>query len=336
MQLRSKKRSFYRRSALCSIILHSVIFGVSFFSFFKFNKADTVFMDVEIAGEGELKEALNEKVEQPLPFPKQEELKPEIVKPKPEIVKSLEKREGEKPLQTQKSEPRPTEKVEEGGDQEEKNTTVDKKIEQDPVPQLVKPKPQKVKKDKPKSKPKPKPEKKSKKKKGMLDVIKRIEKQEKKKRSTEKLHEIANASKKNDEFKEMLNNEVKEIRKHMGKGKVGDGSGQSGVGAGIAEGDFDIISSQIYPHWNVSGGVKNAENIIIDIRVKLKETGEVIPSSIEILNKKRYAEDYIFRAAADSAKHAILEASPLKIPRDKMNMFKNFVVRFNLKEALGG
>lgn len=334
MRLRSEKKDFSKSSILCSVVLHIMVLGVGFFSFSGFNKPNTVFMDVEIAGEGELREALSENFE---PRPKEPE--PKAIDQKPELIKQPAKSEGEKECKPQKPQSDAEDSIDndaKSNDDKSVEEKVDQSNEKDSVPQLPKPKPQKPKKDKPKPKPKPKP---AKKKKALLDVIKQVEKREKKKQGIKKLHEIANASsqsKEDDDFDKMLNDELKEIRKNTGKGKSGDGAGSSGVGNGLSEGDFDIISSQIYPHWNVSGGVKDAENIIIDVRVKLTETGEVIPSSIEILNKKRYAEDYVFKAAADSARHAILEASPLKIPRDKIEMFRNFVVRFNLKEALGG
>ena len=103
----------------------------------------------------------------------------------------------------------------------------------------------------------------------------------------------------------------------------------------MTEGDAETISSQIYPHWAVPSGIKDAENFVIEIKVNLKDNGEVIPSSVEILDQQRYKSDHIFRAAADSARRAILEASPLSIPRDKIDMFREFIFRFNVKEALG-
>ena len=68
----------------------------------------------------------------------------------------------------------------------------------------------------------------------------------------------------------------------------------------------------------------------------MRDNGEVVPSSVKILDEKRYATDYIFRAAADSARRAVLEASPLNVPKDKIEMFRDFTLRFNVKEALGG
>ena len=137
----------------------------------------------------------------------------------------------------------------------------------------------------------------------------------------------------------MLNESVDNLKKSGSSKKSGQSNGTADEGFGngsVTEGDAENISSQIYPHWAVPSGVKDAENFVIEIKVNLKDNGEVIPSGIEILDQQRYKSDHIFRAAADSARRAILEASPLSIPRDKIEMFREFIFRFNVKEALGG
>ncbi len=104
---------------------------------------------------------------------------------------------------------------------------------------------------------------------------------------------------------------------------------------GFVDSDAAIISNQIIPHWVVASGVKNAETLIIRIRIKVKDNGEVPASSIEILDKDRYNSDAVFKSAADSAKRAILKASPLKIPAEKMHLFRDFEISFNTDKALG-
>lgn len=119
-----------------------------------------------------------------------------------------------------------------------------------------------------------------------------------------------------------------------GRGDKGSGMGVSGIGTAPVEGDYELISSQIYPYWVVPSGVRDAENIVIEIHIELGDNGEVIPSSIKILDEKKYTTDQVFRAAADSARRAIIQASPLSIPREKLEAFRSITLRFNLGEAL--
>lgn len=182
-----------------------------------------------------------------------------------------------------------------------------------------------------------------------LEAIKRIEKKNKAKKK--RLAKIADVIKKNDEarkkeqqkknsaFDQMLKKEKKNLGRSLsGKGSGsgnGNGLGSYGDGMGITDSDATIISSQIIPHWVVAGGVKNAETLIIRIKIKVKDNGEVPASSIEIIDRARYNSDSVFKSAADSAKRAILQASPLKIPPEKMHLFRNFEFSFNTDKALG-
>lgn len=185
-----------------------------------------------------------------------------------------------------------------------------------------------------------------------LEAIKRIEKKNKEKKN--RLDKIADAVKKNEEEKQKKKNNafaqmLKKEKKNLGQPSYkpsysrpngngmgnGNGLGSYGDGMGFTDSDAAIISSQIIPHWVVAGGVKNAETLIIRIRIKVKDNGEVPASSVEILDKARYNSDRIFKSAADSAKRAILQASPLKIPAEKMHLFRDFEFSFNTDKALG-
>ena len=177
-----------------------------------------------------------------------------------------------------------------------------------------------------------------------LEAIKRIEKKNKaKKRRLAKIADVIKKNneakkKKDDSFAKMMKNEKTKwnrlSRNGSGLGN-GNGLGSYGDGMGFVDSDAAIISNQIIPHWVVAGGVKNAETLIIRIRIKVKDNGEVPASSIEILDEGRYNSDAVFKSAADSAKRAILKASPLKIPAEKMHLFRDFEISFNTDKALG-
>ncbi|MDR2781560.1 MAG: hypothetical protein LBB21_03870 [Holosporaceae bacterium] len=266
---------------------------------------------------------------------------PEEPAPKEEVViDEPAQSENLSPTNTEPKEPVKEEIVEQEEPTKEEVKEEKPVVKEEPVPKIV---------EKPKEKEKtPETKKKPKKRdrKMLQEVIKHAEKKKAKEKSRKKILEITeNAEKekktikkkKNDStFDKMLNSSINDLKKVSGKGNNGTGASSFGSGVSLTDADYEMISSQIYPHWSVPSGIRDVENIIIEIEVQLRDNGEVIPSSVKILDYNRYASDYIFRAAADSARRAVLEASPLRIPRDKMGMFKNFVLRFNLKEALGG
>ena len=68
---------------------------------------------------------------------------------------------------------------------------------------------------------------------------------------------------------------------------------------------------------------------MIDILIKLKPDGTIY--YVEILNNSDIPG---FQIAASSAERAVKLSSPLKITSEKLRQLKEFVIRFNMKEAL--
>ena len=318
--LRNDSNFLMKRALTCSIALHFLllIFGCISVMWPIFRKELPMDMDIEIASEGELQKAL---ASQPMAFETKEELLPtnaekQIIK---EAEQLLQSRSKTSPLDIQ--------------EEKDLNNNEDSSVLQNnlgiPVPI------EKQKKEEVLSKQAHKKIRQS-----LQSIVRKIEKEEKRKK-LERAKISAKKEKEDNEFSKMLGESISDLptspkQQSSGKGKKNHGLGFFGSCNGISENDYNIISSQVYPHWVVPAGVKDAESIIIEIRVKLKDNGEVIPSGVKIVNMAKYDSDYIFRAAADSAKRAILQASPFTVPKGKINLFREFVFKFNLKEALGG
>ncbi|MBI5163414.1 MAG: cell envelope integrity protein TolA [Magnetospirillum sp.] len=98
--------------------------------------------------------------------------------------------------------------------------------------------------------------------------------------------------------------------------------------------EIDMIRSQIYRCWNIPAGAKDAQNLIVPIRVRLAQDGTVI-SADHAGDMLRYNTDSFYRAAADSARRAVMICSPLKAPPSKYDQWKDLTLRFNPKDMLG-
>jgi hypothetical protein len=97
--------------------------------------------------------------------------------------------------------------------------------------------------------------------------------------------------------------------------------------------EIDAIRRQIERCWNVPAGARDAENLIVEIRVRLNPDGSVFQA--EILDTVRLASDAFYRAAAESALRAVRLCSPLQLPPKKYNVWKIVTLRFNPKEMFG-
>lgn len=100
--------------------------------------------------------------------------------------------------------------------------------------------------------------------------------------------------------------------------------------------DMDALRHQLAQCWNIPSGAVDAENLIVDIRVVVRPDRTV--ESATIVDQNRYRTEPFFRAAADSARRAVLNprCSPLDLPDDQYDTWKNMIIRFNPREMFGG
>ncbi|MGB1548700.1 MAG: cell envelope integrity protein TolA, partial [Alphaproteobacteria bacterium] len=99
--------------------------------------------------------------------------------------------------------------------------------------------------------------------------------------------------------------------------------------------ELDAIRSQISRCWNVPVGAKDAENLVVDIRVHVNPDGTI--REARILDTDRMQRDSFFRTAAESAYRAVVNprCSPLRLPPEKYEQWKTFTLSFNPKEMFG-
>jgi hypothetical protein len=96
----------------------------------------------------------------------------------------------------------------------------------------------------------------------------------------------------------------------------------------------DAIRSQFIRCWNVPAGAKDAQNLVVVLRIALEKDGSVIEVKLA-RDQGRYGGDSFFRAAADSAIRAVKMCSPLKnLSADKYGAWSDMELTFDPKEML--
>jgi outer membrane biosynthesis protein TonB len=102
------------------------------------------------------------------------------------------------------------------------------------------------------------------------------------------------------------------------------------LGSSLTMTERDSVRRQIERCWNVPAGARDAENLVVHIRLRLNADGTVIRA--ELVDGARAAGDTFFRAAAESALRAVLSCSPLRLPPKKYEEWKNMVLSFNPRD----
>jgi outer membrane biosynthesis protein TonB len=97
----------------------------------------------------------------------------------------------------------------------------------------------------------------------------------------------------------------------------------------------DDIRNQIAKCWNVPAGAKDAQDLVVTLRLQLEPTGTVLSVELASSNQSRYNSDTFFRAAADSAIRAVRQCSPLtRLDPQKYGTWKDMELTFNPKDML--
>ncbi|MDR2724276.1 MAG: hypothetical protein LBB25_03690 [Holosporaceae bacterium] len=251
----------------------------------------------------------------------------------PEELKEESSSKDIEPLKEESKEPKPLQEESEPLRKDTKEESKD--VKEELVPQLE----NKEDKPPPKNQVKsPKPKKRNRK--ALMEVIKNAEKKKAKEKNRKKMLEIVERAsvkrKKNDAFEKMLNGSISNLKKASGKSRIPEGRDHL-ASEGYLDGEDSIahiINEQIRPYWNVPSGIKDAEKLVIEVELVFNEFGEVIPSSVRVVDDRRYATDRIFRAAADSARRAILEVGHFSIPRHRLEREREYRFKFNVADAL--
>jgi hypothetical protein len=97
-----------------------------------------------------------------------------------------------------------------------------------------------------------------------------------------------------------------------------------------------MVKQQVTPCWNIPGGAKDAQKMQIAVRIQLNPDG-TLRGPPHIRDTRRMAADPFYRAMAESAARALRlpGCSPLKLPYDKYDLWKEITLVFDPSEALG-
>ena len=230
------------------------------------------------------------------------------VKEVKEIKKVIKK---EKVKKTPPPPPAPSKKM-----VEKKNAELKKKKEIREIAELIKKKP-KLKKKKVKKVLPPKVEKKPEKiknkqkenlAKGILNTLTKPKKKVENSKKVEKEHNNTEILKK---IKKIAGNSNRQVQ-------------QTEIKLSVT--DINKIQNHVTKYWNVSYAASEVK-LVITLKISTNVDGSI--KSVNIYDKNLYQKDKFYRATADTARRAVLDSSPLPLPKGKEKKFENFLFDFD-------
>jgi len=97
---------------------------------------------------------------------------------------------------------------------------------------------------------------------------------------------------------------------------------------------INAVKRRMEPCWNFHAGSKKAQDIIVELKVKLRPDGRVLGANI--INQSALNTSF-GRAAGESALRAVLnpDCQPYNLPIKRYNVWKDLKLTFNPREMLG-
>ncbi|MBB6261268.1 outer membrane biosynthesis protein TonB [Paenochrobactrum gallinarii] len=100
-------------------------------------------------------------------------------------------------------------------------------------------------------------------------------------------------------------------------------------GSKLTQSEMDALRGQISKCWNVPAGVADAQGLVVTVKMRLTESGEIDGAPVVTSGG---AESGVGRVAAESAKRAVMRCAPYNLPRDKYDSWSDVIVNFDPSE----
>jgi hypothetical protein len=95
----------------------------------------------------------------------------------------------------------------------------------------------------------------------------------------------------------------------------------------------DAFLTQIARCWSPPVGAPDAENLVVDIRIKLNRDGS-LNGMPQFVDSSRLSDPY-YRAAAESGRRAIMQCQNYELPADSYEQWADLIIAFDPSQMLG-
>ena len=137
------------------------------------------------------------------------------------------------------------------------------------------------------------------------------------------LKNLAKAVEKSEKEKKTKNNE-KLKQTLMAALKSKDKNKRKKIELGISE--IDILRNHVAQCWNTPFTAKDLK-ITVDLKIRANTDGSV--TKVDIIDVDKYNKNLIYKAVADSALRAVVDCSPLPLPKEKYELWRVLTFSFD-------
>lgn len=108
------------------------------------------------------------------------------------------------------------------------------------------------------------------------------------------------------------------------------------IAFGLTLSEEDALKAQIFGCWSIPLGLPYNENLLVRIKLKLKQDGTVIKSEILDHARMNIPGQAFYKVLAESALRAVRLCQPLRVPTTGYERWKDLQLNFDANEMLKG
>ena len=127
-----------------------------------------------------------------------------------------------------------------------------------------------------------------------------------------------------------------ETVKKVKKDKLTQSSDQNSFATSLTLSEEDALRAQIFGCWSVPLGLPYEKNLLVRIKLKLKQDGTILKSEILDHERMNRPGQKFYKVLAESALRAVRLCQPLKVPPTGYEKWKEIQLNFNPAEMLKG
>ncbi len=118
--------------------------------------------------------------------------------------------------------------------------------------------------------------------------------------------------------------------------KITQSSDKNSFATGLTLSEQDALRAQIFGCWTVPLGLPYDDDLLVRIKLKLKQDGTIIRSEILDHERMNRPGQKFYKVLAESALRAVRICQPLKVPLSGYDKWKDIQLNFNPTEMLKG
>ena len=120
------------------------------------------------------------------------------------------------------------------------------------------------------------------------------------------------------------------------KKKLTQSNKKNSFASGLTLSEEDALRAQIFGCWTVPLGLPYEDDLLVRIKLELKQDGTINKSEILDHERMNRPGEKFYKVLAESALRAVRICQPLRVPQTGYEKWKNIQLNFNPMEMLKG